>query len=97
MDSAVAHGFEFSEAISFLVNCDTQEEIDYFWEKLSFVPEAEQCGWLKDKYGFSWQISPTIMNEMMNTKDRATLDRVIQAFLPMKKMNIAELIKAYEE
>ncbi|MER2002183.1 MAG: VOC family protein [Carnobacterium inhibens] len=96
MDSAVAHGFEFSEAISFLVNCDTQEEIDYFWEKLSFVPEAEQCGWLKDKFGFSWQISPTIMNDMMNTKDRVQLDRVTQAFLPMKKMDIAELKKAYE-
>lgn len=96
MDSAVAHGFEFSEAISFLVNCDTQEEIDYFWEKLSFVSEAEQCGWLKDKFGFSWQISPTIMNDMMNTKDRVQLDRVTQAFLPMKKMDIAELKKAYE-
>lgn len=96
MDSAVAHGFEFSEAISFLVNCDTQEEIDYYWEKLSFVPEAEQCGWLKDKFGFSWQISPTIMNDMMNTKNRVQLDRVTQAFLPMKKMNIAELKKAYE-
>ena len=96
MDSAVAHGFEFSEAISFLVNCDTQEEIDYYWKKLSFVPEAEQCGWLKDKFGFSWQISPTIMNDMMNTKNRVQLDRVTQAFLPMKKMNIAELKKAYE-
>lgn len=96
MDSAIAHGFKFSEAISFLVNCDTQDEIDYFWEKLSFVPEAEQCGWLKDKFGFSWQISPTIMNDMMNTKDRVQLDRVTQAFLPMKKMNIAELKKAYE-
>lgn len=96
MDSAMTPGFKFSEAISFLVNCDTQEEIDYFWEKLSFVPEAEQCGWLKDKFGFSWQISPTIMNDMMNTKDRVQLDRVTQAFLPMKKMNIAELKKAYE-
>ncbi|WP_035052335.1 VOC family protein [Carnobacterium pleistocenium] len=96
MDSAMAHDFKFSEAISFLVNCDTQEEIDYLWEELSVVPEAEQCGWLKDKYGFSWQISPTIMNDIMNTKDQEQLNRVVQAFLPMKKMNIAELIKAYE-
>ncbi len=96
MDSVIDHGFTFTEAISFLVNCDTQEEIDYFWEKLSFVPEAEQCGWLKDKYGFSWQISPMIMNDMMNTTDRVQLDRVTQAFLPMKKIDIAELKKAYE-
>ena len=59
MDSAYEHHFAFNEAISFIVNCDTQEEIDYYWEKLSAVPEAEQCGWLKDKFGFSWQVVPT--------------------------------------
>ena len=66
MDSAQAHQFNFNEAISFMVYCDTQEEIDEYWEKLSAVPEAEQCGWLKDGYGVSWQIVPTAMNEMMS-------------------------------
>lgn len=97
MDSAYEHGFTFNEAISFIVNCDTQEEIDYYWDKLSAFPEAEQCGWLKDKYGFSWQITPTIMNDMMQNKDTAKLEQVTEAFLKMKKFNIAELIKAYEK
>lgn len=96
MDSGMAHGFTFNEAVSFLVNCDTQEEIDYYWEKLSFVPELEQCGWLKDKFGFSWQIVPTIMNDLMTTNDPKQLQRVTQAFLKMKKFDIAELKKAYE-
>lgn len=97
MDSAYEHGFAFDEAISFLVNCDTQEEIDYYWEKLSSNPEAEQCGWLKDKFGFSWQISPTIMHDMMLDKDEKKLEQVTEAFLKMKKFNIAELIEAYEK
>ena len=97
MDSAYEHGFTFNEAISFIVNCDTQEEIDYYWDKLSAFPEAEQCGWLKDKYGFSWQITPTIMNDIMQDKDTAKLAQVTEAFLKMKKFNIAELIKAYEK
>ncbi|MBS3902828.1 MAG: VOC family protein [Anaplasmataceae bacterium] len=88
--------FKFSEAISFIVHCDTQEEIDHYWGKLSAVPEAEQCGWLKDKYGVSWQIVPTMMNEMMATKDKEALKRVTQAFLKMKKFDIAELEKAYQ-
>lgn len=96
MDSSIEHKFTFNEAVSFIVNCDTQEEIDYFWEKLSFVPEAEQCGWLKDKYGVSWQIVPTIMNEMMGTKDKGKLDRVTQALLKMKKLDIAKLKEVYE-
>ena len=96
MDSGLAHGFTFNEAISFVVNCDTQEEIDYYWDKLSFVPEAEQCGWLKDKYGLSWQIVPTRMKELMTTKDSEKLQRVTQAFLKMKKFNLAELDKAYK-
>ena len=88
--------FKFNEAISFVVRCDTQEEIDYFWEKLSAVPEAEQCGWLKDKYGLSWQIVPTDMDKMMADKDQEKIARVTEAFLKMKKYNIAELRKAYE-
>ena len=96
MDSALMHDFGFNEAISFIVNCDTQEEIDYYWEKLSAVPEAEQCGWLKDKYGVSWQIVPTVMDEMMKTGSREQIDRLTQAFLPMKKLDIAKLRAAYE-
>jgi predicted 3-demethylubiquinone-9 3-methyltransferase (glyoxalase superfamily) len=95
MDSARMHDFGFNEAISFIVNCDTQEEIDYYWEKLSAVPEAEQCGWLKDKYGLSWQIVPTLMNEMMKNGSREQINRVTQAFLPMKKFDIAKLQEAY--
>ena len=95
MDSGHKHNFTFNEAISLMVMCDTQEEIDYYWDKLSAVPEAEQCGWLKDKYGFSWQIVPTIMNEMMQTKDATKLAQVTEAFLKMKKFDIAELEKAY--
>ena len=96
MDSAHNHEFSFNEAISLLVHCDTQKEIDYYWEKLSAVPASEQCGWLKDKYGVSWQISPSIMDEMMSKGSREQIERVTQAFLPMKKMDIAELKKAYE-
>lgn len=96
MDSAQEHNFAFNEAISLLVECETQEEIDYFWERLSAVPEAEQCGWLKDKFGLSWQISPAGLDEMMTNGTPEQIDRVTQAFLPMKKFNIAELQKAYE-
>lgn len=87
--------FKFNESISFMVYCDSQEEIDYYWGKLSAVPQAEQCGWLKDKYGLSWQIVPTVLGEMM--KDAKKRGRVTEAFLKMKKFNIAELRKAYEE
>ncbi len=96
MDSAYKHDFAFNEAISFMVHCDTQAEIDYYWDKLSAVPEAEQCGWLKDKYGFSWQIVPTAMEEMMSSGDSEKMARVTEAFLKMKKFDIAELQKAYE-
>lgn len=87
--------FKFNESISFMVSCDTQEEIDYYWKKLSAVPEAEQCGWLKDKYGLSWQIVPAVMDEMMKDKDEEKIVRVTEAFLQMKKFDIAELKKAY--
>lgn len=96
MDSARNHGFNFNEAISLMVHCDTQEQIDYYWDKLSAVPEAEQCGWLKDKYGMSWQIVPTGMDEMMQSGDQGRIDRVTQAFLKMKKFDIAELQRAAE-
>jgi predicted 3-demethylubiquinone-9 3-methyltransferase (glyoxalase superfamily) len=96
LDSAREHNFAFNEAISFLVNCDTQEEIDYYWGKLSAVPEAEQCGWLKDKFGLSWQISPTAMQEMMTKGTREQINRITQAFLPMKKLDVAEIQKAYQ-
>ena len=96
MDSAQNHNFAFNEAISFLVSCNTQKEIDYYWEKLSAVPQAEQCGWCKDKYGVSWQITPAIMGEMMTKGSREQIDRLTQAFLPMKKFDIAKLKIAYE-
>lgn len=96
MDSAHEHQFAFNEAISFLVSCDTQEEVDYYWERLSAVPEAEQCGWLKDKFGISWQISPTALREMLTNGTREQIDRVTQTFLPMRKFDVAELQKAYE-
>jgi len=86
--------FKFNESISFVVHCDTQEEIDYYWDKLSAVPEAEQCGWLKDKYGLSWQIVPAIMDEILKDKDEKKIARVTEAFLKMKKFNIAELERA---
>jgi predicted 3-demethylubiquinone-9 3-methyltransferase (glyoxalase superfamily) len=95
MDSARAHKFTFNEAISFMVHCRTQEEIDSFWSKLSADPKAEQCGWLKDKFGLSWQIVPTVMDQMMNDKDEKKLARVTQAFLKMKKFDIAKLQEAY--
>ncbi|NJD59041.1 MAG: hypothetical protein C3F13_17195 [Anaerolineales bacterium] len=96
MDSAYEHAFGFNEAISFLVNCDTQEEIDHYWRKLSAVPEAEQCGWLKDKYGVSWQIVPASMGKLMSGDDPDRIQRVTQAFLVMKKLDIAKLQEAYE-
>ena len=95
MDSAREHKFAFNEAISLMVNCDDQKEIDYYWEKLSAVPEAEQCGWLKDKYGVSWQVVPTAMEEMMRNGTREQIARVTQAFLPMKKFDLAALKRAY--
>ncbi|TAL18159.1 VOC family protein [bacterium] len=88
--------FRFNESVSFMVNCDTQEEIDYYWGKLSAVPEAEQCGWLKDKYGLSWQIVPTALGEIMRSKDEKKIARVTQAFLKMKKLDIAALKRAAE-
>lgn len=95
MDSAHKHQFEFNEAVSFLVNCADQAEINHYWQKLSAVPEAEQCGWLKDKYGMSWQISSAEMQEIMEKGTQEQVDRIAQAFLKMKKLEIATLKKAY--
>jgi predicted 3-demethylubiquinone-9 3-methyltransferase (glyoxalase superfamily) len=97
MDSAYDHAFNFNEAISLIVNCDNQEEIDYYWDRLSAVPEAEQCGWLKDPYGISWQIVPSLMGEMMTNQEPQKLANVTQAFLKMKKFDIEALIQAYEK
>ena len=96
MDSARSHNFTFNEAISLMVHCDTQEEIDYYWGKLTADPQAEQCGWLKDKYGLSWQIVPSVMDEMFKEKDEEKIARVTEAFLKMKKFDIDALKRAYE-
>lgn len=95
MDSSGPHEFVFNEALSFLVNCDTQKEIDYYWGKLSAVPESEQCGWCKDKYGVSWQIVPTAMNDMMKSGTKEQIDRLTQAFLQMKKFDMKKLEEVY--
>jgi predicted 3-demethylubiquinone-9 3-methyltransferase (glyoxalase superfamily) len=87
--------FKFNESISFIVHCDTQEEIDRYWSKLSADPRSEQCGWLKDKFGLSWQIAPSSMERMLADKDEKRVARVVQAFLPMKKFDIAALERAY--
>ena len=87
--------FRPNEAVSFMVYCDTQEEIDSYWERLSSVPEAEICGWLKDKFGVSWQVVPTVLEAMTTDKDPEKVERVTAAFLKMKKFDIGELKKAY--
>lgn len=88
--------FKFSEAISFLVSCETQEEIDEFWEKLSAGGEESQCGWLKDKYGLSWQIVPPVLSEMLQDKDPEKAKRVMEAMLQMTKLDIPTLKQAYD-
>ena len=89
--------FKFDEAISFVVNCETQEEVDYFWDKLTADGGAEsQCGWLKDKFGLSWQIVPTILPELLQNKDAEKSHRVMLAMMQMKKIDIATLKRAYE-
>jgi predicted 3-demethylubiquinone-9 3-methyltransferase (glyoxalase superfamily) len=89
--------FEFNEAISFQVNCEAQEEVDYYWERLSDGGDkkAQQCGWLKDKYGVSWQVVPTVLIEMLNDPDTEKSQRAMQAVLPMKKIDIDKLKRAY--
>lgn len=89
--------FKFNEAISFQVNCETQEEVDYYWEKLSEGGDekAQQCGWLKDKYGASWQVVPSVLPELINDPDSEKSQRAMQAMLQMKKIDIDELKRAY--
>lgn len=88
--------FKFTEAISFVIDCKTQEEVDHYWEKLSAGGEKSRCGWLKDKYGLSWQIVPTVLGGLMQDKDPEKSKRVMQAMLRMDKIIIADLEKAYE-
>jgi predicted 3-demethylubiquinone-9 3-methyltransferase (glyoxalase superfamily) len=90
--------FKFSEAISFQIMCQTQEEVDHYWNRLTpgGDPSAQQCGWLKDKYGLSWQVVPTVLVEMMSDPDKEKSGRAMEAMLQMKKLDIAELERAYE-
>jgi predicted 3-demethylubiquinone-9 3-methyltransferase (glyoxalase superfamily) len=90
--------FKFNEAISFIVNCETQDEVDHYWNKLSAGgdPKAQMCGWLKDKYGLSWQVVPVILSEMMLDKNKEKANRAMNAMLKMKKMDIPALEKAFE-
>ncbi|HLC56304.1 MAG TPA: VOC family protein [Candidatus Nanoarchaeia archaeon] len=99
MDGAGPHKFAFNESISFVVNCESQDEVDHYWEKLSEGGDekAQQCGWLKDKFGISWQIVPTISIKMLQDKDPAKSKRVMQAILKMKKIDIPTLKKAYNQ
>jgi predicted 3-demethylubiquinone-9 3-methyltransferase (glyoxalase superfamily) len=89
--------FKFNEAVSFMVNCETQKEVDEFWEKLSEGGEKGPCGWLKDKYGLSWQIVPTVLGKMLQDEDAKKTDRVMSTMLQMKKLDIHILEQAYNE
>ena len=91
--------FSFTEAVSFVIDCDSQEEVDYYWNKLSegADPKAQQCGWLKDKFGLSWQVIPTILTRLLQDKDPDKSKRVMQAMLQMKKIDIKGLKQAYEQ
>lgn len=95
MDANAEQPFTFNEGVSLFINCETQDEIDYYWERLSAVPEAEQCGWLKDKYGVSWQVSPVTLSEVMQNGTPEQIARVTQAFLKMKKFDLAAIEAAY--
>jgi len=95
-DSAYDHKFAFNEAISFIVNCEDQKEVDYFWSKLSAVPESEQCGWCKDQYGVSWQIVPKQMGELMSRGTPEQAKRVTQAMLQMHKIEVDKLQEAFD-
>jgi predicted 3-demethylubiquinone-9 3-methyltransferase (glyoxalase superfamily) len=98
MDSAHQHRFTFNEAISFLMHCETQDDIDYYWDKLcrGGDPKAQQCGWLKDRFGVSWQVAPTVLDTMLQDPDKAKVERVTNAFLKMKKFDVTALRRAYE-
>ncbi|MBI2043991.1 VOC family protein, partial [Candidatus Pacearchaeota archaeon] len=95
MESAGEHKFAFNEGVSLLVNCDTQEEIDYYWNKLTEGGTESVCGWLKDKYGFSWQITPIVLDEMIKDENKDKAENAMQAMLQMKKIIIKDLEKAF--
>lgn len=97
MSSYIHHDFDFNEAVSFMVYCDSQNEIDFYWDKLTSGGVEQPCGWLKDKFGVSWQIVPSEMDIMLSTKNKEQLDRVTQAMLKMSKFNINTLKRAFEE
>jgi predicted 3-demethylubiquinone-9 3-methyltransferase (glyoxalase superfamily) len=88
--------FKFNESISFTVDCADQAEVDYYWEKLSAVPESEQCGWCKDKFGLSWQIIPKRLGELLSDSDKEKANRAMQAMMKMHKLDVAELEAAFE-
>jgi len=88
--------FKFTEAVSFVVNCETQEEIDYYWQRLSEGGQESRCGWLKDKFGLSWQVVPTILGKLMADKNPEKSNRVMKALLQMDKLDIEPLQRAYE-
>lgn len=90
--------FKFNEAVSFVIECDAQDEVDYYWDKLTAGgdPKAQQCGWLKDKYGLSWQVVPTILPKLLEDSDKERSGRVMNAMIKMKKLDIAKLRDAYE-
>jgi predicted 3-demethylubiquinone-9 3-methyltransferase (glyoxalase superfamily) len=94
MDSSLEHGFNFTPAVSFLVYCETQEEVDYFWDKLTGGGKEVECGWLEDKYGVSWQIVPTVFMKLITQPDKEKAKRVMQALMKMKKFDIKKLEEA---
>lgn len=96
MDSAQDHGFGFNEAVSLMIRCSDQDEIDHYWSRLSAVPEAEQCGWLKDRFGVSWQVVPADLDTMLEQGTPEQVRRVTEAFLPMKKFDLTTLRAAYD-
>lgn len=89
--------FKFNEAVSFIIDCETQEEVDYYWEKLSSDKEFEQCWWLKDKFWVSWQVVPSVLPRLLHDPDNKKAERVMKEMLKMKKIDIKKLIKVYEE
>jgi predicted 3-demethylubiquinone-9 3-methyltransferase (glyoxalase superfamily) len=88
--------FKFTEAVSLVINCENQKEVDYFWEKLLAGGQESECGWLKDKFGLSWQVTPTILLEMIKDKDPQKAQRVMAAMLKMRKIDIATIERAYQ-
>ena len=98
MDGGPEHDFTFNEAVSFVIGCETQEEIDYYWDHLSEGGDekAQQCGWLKDKFGVSWQIVPNLLHKMLSGENKTRADKVTRAFLQMKRFDIKKLREAYD-